>query len=153
MYRPADFTQTLEGDTSVVRFTGGMTIAGIDGLPERLDQIHGERLILDLSNVERMDTVGAWLVHRLARDRDARLVGVGHDEAVLLEQVGQADQPVKMRPDRRPPLYRVMDEVGEATALAAGTMLGLLGFFGELLVSAWNVATHPRRFRFNAVVQ
>jgi phospholipid/cholesterol/gamma-HCH transport system permease protein len=46
-----------------------------------------------------------------------------------------------------------MDEVGEATALAAGTMLGLLGFFGELLVSAWNVATHPRRFRFNAVVQ
>jgi phospholipid/cholesterol/gamma-HCH transport system permease protein len=153
MYRPADFTQTLEGDTSVVRFTGGMTIAGIDGLPERLDQIHGDRLILDLSNVERMDTVGAWLVHRLARDRDARLVGVGQDEAVLLEQVGQADQPVKMRPDRRPPLYRVMDEVGEATALAAGTMLGLLGFFGELLVSAWNVATHPRRFRFNAVVQ
>jgi phospholipid/cholesterol/gamma-HCH transport system permease protein len=32
-------------------------------------------------------------------------------------------------------------------------MAGLLGFFGALLISLWNVITHPRRFRFNAVVQ
>ena len=32
-------------------------------------------------------------------------------------------------------------------------MLGLLGFFGALLIAIWSVIRQPRRFRFNAVVQ
>src|SRR5688500_8733061 len=32
------------------------------------------------------------------------------------------------------------------------TMVGLLGFFGALLISIWNIIQHPRRFRYNAVV-
>src|SRR5688572_14032952 len=31
-------------------------------------------------------------------------------------------------------------------------MVGLLGFFGALLISTGNIIRHPRRFRFNAVV-
>ena len=154
MIRPADFSQTFEGESCILRFTGGMTIACIDGLPERLEQVQAERLVLDLSAVERMDTVGAWLIHRMARDRSARVVGVGQDEALLLEQVSQADQTVKVRPDRRPPLYRVMDEIGEATVTAGRTMVGLIAFFGDLLIGAWHVMKSPRRrFRFNAVTQ
>jgi phospholipid/cholesterol/gamma-HCH transport system permease protein len=32
-------------------------------------------------------------------------------------------------------------------------MGGLLGFFGSVLISIWNVIKHPRRFRVNAVTQ
>ena len=32
-------------------------------------------LVIDLSGVERMDTVGAWLVYRAVRDRGAKVVG------------------------------------------------------------------------------
>jgi phospholipid/cholesterol/gamma-HCH transport system permease protein len=32
-------------------------------------------------------------------------------------------------------------------------MLGLLGFFGAMLIGVWAVIQHPRRFRVNAVVQ
>ena len=153
MTSPADFSQIQDGDDTILRFSGTMTIACIGDMPERLEAVTGERLVLDLAGVDRMDTVGAWLIHRLARSQNARLVGVGRDDAVLLEQVGQADQPVKMRPDRRPPLYRVLGEVGEATSIALRTLLGLLAFFGELLIASWAVITHPRRFRMNAVVQ
>jgi phospholipid/cholesterol/gamma-HCH transport system permease protein len=153
MSSAADFSQTEEGDSCIVRFTGSLTLARIDGLPDRLDAIEGQRLILDLSGVERMDTVGAWLIHRTARERDAEVRGVGGEMATLLEQVGQADQPVKIRPDRTPPLYRVLGQVGDATSVAFRTLLGLLGFFGALLIATWNVIRHPRRFRFNAVVQ
>jgi phospholipid/cholesterol/gamma-HCH transport system permease protein len=67
--------------------------------------------------------------------------------------VANADQLVKVRPDRTPPLYRVMGQIGGATAMAGRTMAGLLGFFGALLISIVNVVTHPRRFRVNAVTQ
>ena len=153
MSSAADFSQTEEGDASIVRFTGSLTLACINGLPDRLEALEGQRLILDLSGVERMDTVGAWLIHRTARSRDAEVRGVGEEMATLLEQVSQADQPVKIRPDRTPPLYRVLGQIGDATAMAGRTLLGLLGFFGALLIATWNVVTHPRRFRFNAVTQ
>jgi phospholipid/cholesterol/gamma-HCH transport system permease protein len=153
MSEAADFTQSDEGGRPVLRFSGDLTLARMNGLPRRLEQIEVQRPLVDLSGVRRMDTVGAWLVHRLARDRGAEVRGANEDQVVLLDQVGQADQPVKVRPDRSPPLYRVLGQVGDASSVAFRTLLGLLAFFGALMISFWNVITHPRRFRFNAVTQ
>ncbi len=153
MSSAADFSLADDGDRKVLRFSGNLTLACLGDLPDRLAAVPGDGLVLDLTAVPRMDTVGAWLVHRLARDHQADVVGVDEDEAKLLEQVSQSDQPVKVRPDRTPPLYRVLGEVGDATAEAGRTLLGLLGFFGALMISFWTVITHPRRFRLNAVVQ
>src|SRR3546814_8925959 len=81
-----------------------------------------------------MDTVGAWLIHRLVRDQGAEVVGADEDQALLLQQVAQSDQLVKVRPDRTPPLYRVLGQVGESTSVALRSLLGLLAFFGALLI-------------------
>jgi phospholipid/cholesterol/gamma-HCH transport system permease protein len=153
MSSPADFRQSVAGDRRAIVFSGDLTLASIGDIPDRLDKLDGQNLLLDLHQVSRMDTVGAWIVHRLARQRDAEIVGASGHYAKLLEQVAQADQPVKVRPDRTPPLYRVLNQVGGATAMAGQTMLGLLGFFGALLISLKDVIVHPRRFRLNAVTQ
>ena len=150
----AEFSESVEGDRHVLRFAGPLTLASIGTLPERLEGLaNGRPMTLDLSGVERMDTVGAWIVYRLARRHEARVTGTDPHMETLLDQVAQADQPVKVRPDRTPPFYRVLDQVGGATAMAGRTLLGLVGFFGALLVSVWNVIVHPRRFRLNAVTQ
>jgi phospholipid/cholesterol/gamma-HCH transport system permease protein len=153
MSEAADFRQSVDGDRQAVLFSGDLTLSSIHDLPDRLEKVDGQRLLIDLSQVSRMDTVGAWLVHRLARQRDAEIVGASGHFSTLLDQVAQADQPVKVRPDRTPPLYRVLNQVGGATAIAGRTMLGLLGFFGALLLSLKDVIAHPRRFRVNAVTQ
>jgi phospholipid/cholesterol/gamma-HCH transport system permease protein len=149
----ADFDQAMEEGRCVLRFSGSLTLARIRKINERLDRLRADNLLVDLSSVERMDTVGAWIIHKLVRDRGAQVVGASDDQKLLLANVSQADQPVKVRPDRRSGATVLLDEVGNATALAFRTMAGLLGFFGALLISLWNVITHPRRFRFNAVVQ
>jgi phospholipid/cholesterol/gamma-HCH transport system permease protein len=149
----ATFSEETQGDSHVIRFSGNLTLARMGRLPERIKEIDGANLVLDLSDVGRMDTVGAWLIYKLTRDRGAEVTGVNDEQAKLLEQVAAADVPVKVRPDKANPFQRVLGQMGAATATAFKTMAGLLGFFGALLISSWQLIKHPRRFRFNAVVQ
>lgn len=149
MNAPADF----ELDQGTLRFTGELTLARIGDLSQRLATLGEPPKTVDLAQVKRIDTVGAWLVHRLARDHDARVVGVDKDVAYLLEQLAESDRPLKIRPDATPPFTRVLREVGEGTMAAAASLHGLLGFFGATMIGLWGLITHPKRFRFNAVAR
>jgi len=100
-----------------------------------------------------MDTVGAWIVYRTVRDRGAKVINASSDEASLLKQVAEFDKPVRVHPEERHSLFRMLDELGEWVADAGLTLWGLLGFFGATLIGFKNLISHPRRFRLNAVVQ
>ncbi|GHH20802.1 ABC transporter permease [Sphingomonas glacialis] len=108
---------------------------------------------VDLSEIERIDTVGAWLVHRFAAEHDAEITGLDADGEHLLAQVAAADQPVAMRPATAGSFTRMVGEIGDAVVTTGHTLYGLLGFLGATLIAFWHVVTHPKRFRFNAVVQ
>ena len=149
----AQLDETEEGGRRVLAFSGPLTLARLGRLPDRLKTVEGRNMLVDVSGVDRMDTVGAWLVHRLVRDHDAEVRGADESTAFLLENVAAADKPAKIRPDRRPAMIQIMDQMGAATAVAGKTLVGLLGFFGALLVTTWTVIKRPRRFRFNATVQ
>ncbi|PTS73640.1 ABC transporter permease [Sphingomonas sp. HMWF008] len=149
MTDPATFS--TDGDT--VRFTGSLSLAKIGDLPERLRAFQGAVAHVDLSRIERMDTVGAWLIHRFAAEHDAEVVGLDSDGEHLLAQVSSADQPVAMRPAHVGSITRVVGEIGAAVEQTGRTLYGLLGFLGATLIAFWHVATHPKTFRFNAVVQ
>ncbi len=149
----ADFNPSFENDRCVLRFSGNLTILRVRKLSEQLKAIEADKLVVDLSEVERMDTVGAWLVHKLERDRGAQIVGATEEQQLLIEHVTQADRPVKVHREPESAMFVVFGEMGAATQTAMKTMVGLVGFFGALLISTWNIIRHPRRFRFNAVVQ
>ncbi|WP_448662981.1 MlaE family lipid ABC transporter permease subunit [Sphingomonas sp. CJ20] len=149
----ADFEKVDSGGAATLRFTGNLSLACLQDLPQRLDAVEGKIDRLDLSDVERIDTVGAWLIHRFARDHEATVDGLEPDEQHLLDQVAAAEHPISMPARPANPLTRMLGEVGDAVFVAAHTMYGLLGFLGATLIAFWNVATHPRRFRFNATVQ
>lgn len=147
-----DLIQRVEDGHCVLRFSGNLTLLRVRKLSEQLKEVEGEKLVVDLTEVDRMDTVGAWLVHKLERDQGAKIIGADEDQQTLIDHVARADMPVKVRREYEPPLRQAVREVGIATQTAAGTLVGLLGFFGALVMSIWNIVRHPRRFRFNAVV-
>jgi phospholipid/cholesterol/gamma-HCH transport system permease protein len=148
----ADFSQDVEDGRCVLKLSGNLTILRVRKLAEQLGEIEAAELVVDLTDVDRMDTVGAWLVHKLERDRGASIIGASLEQQQLIDHVTQGDQPVKVKREFGSPAGRVVGEVGEAVQAAIATLYGLLGFFGALLLASANVIRHPRRFRLNAVV-
>ncbi|HWL47736.1 MAG TPA: ABC transporter permease, partial [Sphingomonadaceae bacterium] len=152
MSAPADFALEDNDGQPMLRFTGALVLAGLGDLADRLAALDPPAARLDLSAIERIDTVGAWIVHRYAHGHDATITGADDDASRLIEQVAKADQPCRTRPDTLPPLLRVLGEVGQGVIEAGRTLLGLLDFFGAILIAAWRVVRY-RRFRFNAVAR
>ena len=147
-----DPNEGAEGDGATFRMAGAITISRA-GTTAREIQAEPDPLTIDLSDVTRMDTVGAWLVYRTVRDRNAKVVGASPEAKSLLEQVADADRPVKLHPEERGGFVRVLRELGEWVAESGVTLVGLLGFFGATLVGFANLIRRPKRFRVNAVVQ
>ena len=65
MNAKADY-QLDPANGGALRFTGNLSLATLGDLPERLDREEASVQRIDLSQVDRIDTVGAWLVHRFA---------------------------------------------------------------------------------------
>jgi phospholipid/cholesterol/gamma-HCH transport system permease protein len=149
----ADFQQD-GAETGTLRFTGDLSLARLGTLPERLEAVDAARIAhVDLSGVERIDTIGAWVVHRFAARNDATIDGLGADDQKLFDQVVASDQPQTERPKPVGAVSRVLGEIGDAVVLTGKTMMGLLAFLGATTIAFGSVIRHPPRFRFNAVVQ
>ncbi|WP_174293094.1 ABC transporter permease [Sphingomonas bacterium] len=151
----ADFQQ--DGTGGALRFSGDLSLARLGTLPQRLEKVDGKVASVDLSAVERIDTVGAWVVHRFAARHDATVEGLSPDSQHLFDQVIAADRPAEPVAKRQPSVQRVVGEVGDAVVTTFQTLYGLLGFLGATVIAFWNVTVSfvrpPRRFRFNATVQ
>ena len=144
-----------EGDDpngSVYRVAGALTITRAATTQREIDSL-SDPLTIDLSDVSRMDTVGAWIVYRTVRDRHAKVIGASRDEVSLLKQVKEFDAPARVIPEEEGGGFlRGLRELGEWVAEIGTTLVGLLGFFGGTLIAFANVIRRPRKFRLNAVV-
>ncbi len=138
-----------EGDA--LRLEGALTLATVATLEVRLADL-GPVGTVDLSGATRIDTAGAWIVHKLRRDHGARIVGADPDAQRLLAKMAEADHPARIRPEPLPPLQRVLDEMGAATRAAGRTLVGLLDFFGATMIALAVLIRHPRRLRLHAIV-
>jgi len=141
-----------QGQGSVYRVAGTINIARAATTQREIDALP-DPLTIDLSDINRMDTVGAWIVYRTVRDRGAKVIGASRDEVSLLKQVGEFDVPTRVVPDEPHDFVSVLRELGQWIAQSGGTLVGLLGFLGATLIGFANVIRRPKRFRLNAVVQ
>lgn len=151
MSAPADF-QHDAANGGTLRFSGNLSLRSIGDLPERLAAVSDPVTDLDMSGIDRIDTVGAWLVHRFARDHGATVSGLGTDSQHLFDQVAQADEPIAMPLAPYGTFKRLLAEVGAAVIQAFQTLHGLLGFMGATAMAFGAVILNPRRFRFHATV-
>lgn len=120
-------------------------------MPQRLA---GEppAIAIDLSDIERVDTVGAWLIHRTSRDTGAAIVHADDRAGRLIAAVARSPGDIRTRPDTRAPMLRALGDVGHAVRAAGAELLGILAFFGATLIALGGLIRHRRSLRWNAIV-
>lgn len=154
MARAAEFTEEqLPGGGTVLRLSGPLVIASIHDLDTRLRSFANPISEIDVSNVIRMDTVGAWIVHRTAHIHGAKITGADNDAKRLIDAVGETDEDAPLRISRPSSLNRFLAEIGDGVMVAASTLLHFLGFVGQVVKAGFALMVNPKRFRIYAVVQ
>jgi len=117
------------------------------------DQSH---VILDLGRVQRLDTLGAWVLDRTRHELGERGLGAdfanaSQEQQILLDEVayrGFQEQP-KVRHSKA---VDFLVDVGRSVAGAGRDLVDGVAFLGELASALVRVIVNPQRFRGTAVI-
>ncbi|MFN3621080.1 MlaE family lipid ABC transporter permease subunit [Sphingorhabdus sp.] len=154
MANPADFSQEeLSDGSNILRLSGNFAIASVGDVDNRLRDVKGPVSEIDISGVVRMDTVGAWLVHRTAKEHNAQVTGGANDAGRLIDAISGVDRSEVIPKPHMSPLNRFLTEVGSGVVVGITTLLQFLGFVGQVVKAFFILMMNPGRFRWHAVVQ
>jgi phospholipid/cholesterol/gamma-HCH transport system permease protein len=122
------------------------------------EKLTGSRpnIFIDVSQVSKLDTFGAWLIERLRRSLtqggiEAKIAGLSVNYSSLVDEVRE----VKTAPafDVMPvTITGMLDQVGRSVAGFGTAMVGLVDMFGAVLAAAGRVIIHPSGFRLTSTV-
>jgi phospholipid/cholesterol/gamma-HCH transport system permease protein len=123
---------------------------------ELLAEANGHRVILDLGRVDRLDTLGAWVLDRTRHDlgaqgRSADFVNASQEQRILLDEVayrGFQDLPQVSHS----PFVDFLVDVGKNVAGAGRDFVGGIGFLGEFVTALLRVIFRPSHFRITSLV-
>lgn len=114
------------------------------------------RMIIDLSKVGRLDTLGAWVLDRTRHELGERGLAVDFanasaEQQILLDEVAyrgfQETKAVK-----HSKFVDFLVDMGKTVYGAGRDLIDGVAFLGELVSALIRVMIHPRRFRGTAVI-
>ncbi|MGY4307403.1 phospholipid/cholesterol/gamma-HCH transport system permease protein [Bradyrhizobium sp. USDA 4369] len=156
-----DLQRSGEGSALSLRATGAWTAPFAPSL-ERLvadaEKLAGKKIdvSIDVSEVSRLDTFGAWLIERLRRSfttgtAEARIDGLSANYASLVDEVRR----VSAAPDDDATAVTItgmLGQIGRSVAGIFGTVAALIDMLGAVIVASGRVFIHPRSFRLTSTI-
>src|ERR1700730_8250687 len=122
------------------------------------EKLAGSRpnIFIDVSQVSKLDTFGAWLIERLRRSLtqgnvEARIAGLSANYSSLVDEVRR----VKGTPAVETSAVTVtgmLEQIGRSMAGIGGTIIGLIDMLGAVLAASARVIVNPRGFRLTSTV-
>lgn len=115
-----------------------------------------QSIFIDVSEVAKLDTFGAWLIERLRRSLthgavEAQIAGLSANYSGLVDEVRR----VRATPvvDRGTiTITGMLEQIGRTVAGIAGTVAGLVDMLGAVLAAGFRVLIHPRSLRLTSTV-
>jgi phospholipid/cholesterol/gamma-HCH transport system permease protein len=113
-------------------------------------------IFIDVSQVSKLDTFGAWLIERLRRSLtrggiETQIAGLSANYASLVDEVRR----VKAEPavDSNPvTITGMLEQIGRSVAGVGGTLIGLIDMLGAVLAAAARVLIRPRSLRLTSTI-
>jgi phospholipid/cholesterol/gamma-HCH transport system permease protein len=133
------------------------TIAGIDPRLRALRPEPGRDLVLDMTRLARLDTAGAWILHRTlsawrAAGGETRLEGAAPAHAALMERITAQDLANIAEPAQPNPILAGLAAIGAGMAGLLHQAYCITGFLGLVLAGIGRTARHPSRLRWPALI-
>lgn len=156
MEHPADFSLVPSERGVTAQLTGAWTSRFLADAGERLaEAIRAEpRADIDLTQVERCDTAGAYTILKAGRERGRRVtegLTARPETLKLMRLVADTLEAEPVKPPRPAGVMVMADRIGRGLANAWLDLVGTMAFNGRLLVSAGRAVIDPRRIRWAPV--
>jgi phospholipid/cholesterol/gamma-HCH transport system permease protein len=115
-----------------------------------------QSIFIDVSEVAKLDTFGAWLIERLRRSLtkgavEAQIAGLSANYASLVDEVRRV-RATPVVETSAVTITGMLEQIGRAVAGVGGTIAGLVDMLGAVLAAAAHVLIHPRSFRLTSTV-
>lgn len=149
--------QADAGSSATVRCSGAWTVRGIQQLGPVLDKLAwpgAKQVMLDGSGITRLDTSGAWLLHRTIQQlqRSGHQVqqhGLHPAFESLLHLVAVRTSGAGYELPRR---QGMLERLGREAWKWLQDMIGMFAFVGEMFIVLLHVLRHPSRLRWRPVL-
>jgi phospholipid/cholesterol/gamma-HCH transport system permease protein len=158
----ASLTATADGERLALMAAGTWTADRAAELERIIDEtarrhVGARSVDIDLAQLERLDTFGAWLIERLkrtfiVRGTAARITGLSDADRGLMEElrlVNQAPARKRAAPNR---VLLALDSVGRGVAEMGWSLVLLAQMFGALTSATLGTVAHPTRLRLTSLV-
>lgn len=155
----APFEVGREGEAIVLRPRGAWVLENAGERRDTLGGIaleEGRDLYIDLKDVDRLDTAGAYALARFANaKRDQGLPvgwrGLSRERRALIERVEKVAVEGYVAPRPRPP--NIVADIGATTLSVVKDTTSMAAMIGGLVSSFALCLVRPQRFRFGAMVK
>jgi phospholipid/cholesterol/gamma-HCH transport system permease protein len=138
--------------------TGEMTIRTVGRLRDRFEGLDPTSEIrIELGDVTRLDTAGAWLLTTFRKRAEAAGGQVSVQDTTqemdsVLKSVADALPEPEGRPEYRTTLLGLVEGLGRRVSVFGTTLTGLTGYLGLFLSRLFRSVGHPREFRLTSLV-
>jgi phospholipid/cholesterol/gamma-HCH transport system permease protein len=158
----ATLVESEESGSLILAAAGEWLVETAAELDRRLRAIkvpRGRPVTLDLAQIERLDTAGAWLLLRTEHDlkvlgNDVEMRNLRPSFEPLIDQVRAAGEVVPAR-HPRPAHHTIagfIARIGEISLGLIARAYGILGFFGLVSLTALRLTRRPGRLSLTALV-
>ncbi|MGY4623087.1 MlaE family ABC transporter permease [Bradyrhizobium sp. USDA 4486] len=115
-----------------------------------------QSIFIDVSEVAKLDTFGAWLIERLRRSLtqgpvEAQIAGLSANYSSLVDEVRRV-RATPVIETSAITITGMLEQIGRAVSGLAGTVTGLIDMLGAVLAAGFRVLIHPRSFRLTSTV-
>lgn len=113
--------------------------------------------IIDIAELDRLDTAGAWLLidlqAQLATNGEAvEITGASNAQAALIETIRANLPPADTQARGAATLADRLERLGRGTVEAWGTAVALTSFLGQTVATIAGIVVRPRRLRVTSLV-
>ncbi|QND72316.1 ABC transporter permease [Tardiphaga robiniae] len=153
--------QIAKGDGLALCAAGSWTARfapALEKLVGEAEKLTGSRpnIFIDVSQVSKLDTFGAWLIERLRRaltngGHEAQIAGLSANYATLVDEVRRVKPAVPL-PASGSALTAVLDGIGRNIYGIGETLVALVDMIGAVIAAWFRVWRHPSKFRLTSVV-